>query len=52
VFSVIAGITLVIVAVILWFGHVTLDHAVAILIGVVGVLVILGGIVPGRYLRL
>lgn len=51
-FSVIAGIVLVIVAVILWFGHVTLDHAVAILIGVVGVLVILGGIVPGRYLRL
>jgi hypothetical protein len=51
VFSVIAGIVLVIVAVILWLGHITTDHALAILIGVIGVLIILSGFVPGHYFR-
>lgn len=49
--SVIAGIVLVIVAVILWLGNITVPHALAILIGVIGVLCILGGFVPGHYFR-
>jgi hypothetical protein len=45
-FSVLAGIVLVILACVLWFGHVSVEHALAITIGLVGVIIILGGIVP------
>lgn len=42
--SIIVGIVVVIIAVIEWFGHITLGHAVAILTGIVGVSIALGGI--------
>ena len=42
-FSVLIGIALVIVAVVLWLGGVTVAHALAILIGLIGVLVLLWG---------
>ncbi len=41
--SVIIGIALVIVAVVLWLGHISVEHALAILIGLIGVLVLLYG---------
>jgi len=47
--SVIIGIVLVIVAVITWVGKLTPDHAIAILTGAIGVLVLLGGIIPRGY---
>jgi hypothetical protein len=42
-FSVLIGIALVIVAVVLWLGGMTVAHALAILIGLVGALVLLYG---------
>jgi len=42
-FSVLIGIVLVIVAVVLWLGGMTVTHALAILIGLLGVLVLLYG---------
>jgi hypothetical protein len=42
-FSVLIGIALVILAVVLWLGGVTVPHALAILIGLVGILVLLYG---------
>jgi Flp pilus assembly protein protease CpaA len=41
--SVIIGVVLVIVAVVLWVGHLSVEHALAILIGALGVLVLLYG---------
>jgi hypothetical protein len=41
--SVLIGIVMVIVAVLLWLGNITVAHALAILIGLVGVLVLLWG---------
>lgn len=49
--SVIIGIFLVIVSVVTWLGHVTPAHAIAILLGAIGVLLIIGGVVPVRYFR-
>ncbi len=49
--SVIIGIFLVIVSVVTWLGHVTTAHAIAILLGAIGVLLIIGGVVPVRYFR-
>jgi len=49
--SIIAGIILIIVAVFLWAGTLTLVHAAAITIGVVGVLILLFGAVPVAYIR-
>jgi hypothetical protein len=42
-FSVLIGVIMVIVAVVLWLGHMTVAHALALLIGLVGVLVLLYG---------
>ena len=42
-FSVLIGIALVIVAVVLWLGNISVTHALAILIGLIGVLVLLWG---------
>jgi hypothetical protein len=51
--SVLIGIALVIVAVVLWVGNITVPHALAILIGLVGVLVLLYGFGDRvRYTRL
>jgi hypothetical protein len=49
--SVIIGIVLVVVAVVLWLGHISAGHALAILIGAAGVLMLLWGFVPGTYMR-
>jgi hypothetical protein len=49
--SIIIGIILIIVAVFMWVGHITPEHAIALLTGAVGVLVLIGGLVPGGYLR-
>ena len=44
--AVLIGIALIITAVILWLGGLTLAHAVAILIGLVGVLLLLYWALP------
>lgn len=52
-FSVLIGIVMVITAVLLWLGSLTVAHALAILIGLVGVLVLLYGLGDRvRYTRL
>lgn len=52
-FSVLIGIVLVIAAVLLWLGNISVAHALAILIGLVGVLVLLYGLGDRvRYTRL
>jgi hypothetical protein len=42
-FSVLIGVIMVIAAVVLWLGHMTVAHALALLIGLIGVLVLLYG---------
>jgi spore maturation protein SpmA len=49
--SVIVGVLMIILAVILWVGHISLPHAVAIMIGLIGLLVLLFGVVPVAYTR-
>lgn len=49
--SIIAGIILVITAVFLWAGTISLVHALALTIGTIGVLVLLYGVVPVAYFR-
>jgi hypothetical protein len=39
-FAVLAGIVLVITAVILWLGNITVGHALAIFIGIIGIMFI------------
>jgi hypothetical protein len=52
-FSVLIGIALVIVAVVLWLGNISVPHALAILTGLIGVLVLLYGLGDRmRYTRL
>ena len=43
-FSVLIGIALVILAVVLWLGGVTVPHALAIFIGLAGILIALYGL--------
>jgi hypothetical protein len=38
----IVGVVLIIVAVFMWVGHVTPEHAIAILTGAIGILVLAG----------
>jgi hypothetical protein len=47
--AIIGGIVLIIVGVILWFGHISTDHALAIFIGIVGIIILLAGVLPGQY---
>lgn len=42
--SLIVGIIVIIIAVIEWFGHITVIHALAILTGLVGLSIILNGL--------
>jgi hypothetical protein len=46
--AVLIGIALIITAVVLWLGGVTVLHAVAILIGLTGVLLVLWWAAPGK----
>jgi hypothetical protein len=48
--AVLTGLALVIVAVVLWLGHLTTAHAVAIGIGLVGVLLVVYAAVPASAL--
>jgi hypothetical protein len=41
------GIVFVIVAVVLWLGHLTVAHAIAIETGLLGILLILWWVLPG-----
>ena len=52
--SVLIGIVVIIAAVVEWLGHITVIHALAILTGLVGIMILLGGIGDrgGRYTRL
>ena len=50
--SLIIGVIVVIIAVVEWFGHITLPHAVAILTLIVGVSIILGGLGERYHTRL
>lgn len=45
------GIVLVIVAVLTWIGNLTATHALAILVGAIGALVLLGGVLPASFIR-
>ena len=45
--AVLIGIALIIVAVVEWLGHLSTSHAVAILIGLLGVLLVLWWAAPG-----
>jgi hypothetical protein len=49
--AIIGGIVLIIVAVILWLGNISLEHAMAIFVGIVGIIILLAGFVPTRYIR-
>jgi hypothetical protein len=49
--SIIIGIVLVIIAVLMWVGHIPVEHALALLTGAIGVLILLGGFLPGSYFR-
>jgi uncharacterized membrane protein len=49
--SVLVGVLMIILAVVLWVGHISLAHAVAIMIGLIGLLVLLYGVVPVQYTR-
>ena len=50
--SLIVGIIVVIIAVVEWFGHITLPHAVAILTLIVGISIVLGGLGDRYHTRL
>jgi Flp pilus assembly protein TadB len=53
VISLIVGVVLVIVGVMLWLGGISVAHALAILIGLIGILVIMWGFGDrARYTRL
>jgi hypothetical protein len=49
--AVVAGIALIIVAVILWLGNMTSGHALAILMGITGVLLLAYWAYPGGWTR-
>jgi uncharacterized membrane protein len=51
-FSILAGIFLVILACVLWFGHISLEHSMAIVIGIIGVIIALYGVVPDSWRHL
>lgn len=49
--TVIAGIVLIICAILLWVGALSLAHALAIFIGIIGLAMILWYAVPNGYSR-
>jgi hypothetical protein len=49
--AVVIGIAFVILAVVLWLAGITIGHALAILIGLIGILIILYGVVPASVWR-
>ena len=50
--SVLVGVAVIIVAVVEWFGHITIAHAVAILTGLVGLSILLNGLGDRYHTRL
>lgn len=49
--SILVGIAIIIVAVVEWFAHISVIHAIAILTGIVGLIIALYGAVPVQYTR-
>jgi hypothetical protein len=49
--AIIGGIVLIIVGVVLWLGNISVEHALAIFIGIIGIILLLAGFLPGQYLR-
>lgn len=49
--GIIGGIVLIITAVVVWFGNISLEHALAIFMGIVGLLILLYGWVPQYWRR-
>jgi hypothetical protein len=49
--AIIGGLVLIIAGVVLWLGNISLEHALAIFMVIVGVVVLLAGWLPGRYLH-
>ena len=49
--QVIAGIILIIAGVVTWLGDLSLPHAMAVLLGVIGILLALSYVVPVTYMR-
>jgi hypothetical protein len=47
--AVLIGIIVVIIAVFVWLGHVTVNHALAIIILIAGISIILGALQGDRY---
>lgn len=47
--SVLIGIVVIIIAVLEWVGHIPVNHALALIIGIIGVSIILGGLAGDRY---
>lgn len=43
-FALILGIVVIIIAVFEWVGHVSIDHALAILTGLIGIMILLGAV--------
>lgn len=50
--AVLIGIVVVVIAVVEWFGHITIIHSLAILTFIVGVSIILGGLGDRYHTRL
>lgn len=49
--SIIIGIILVIIGILTWTGTMTVAHALAAFIGLMGVLILLYGVAPVAYIR-
>lgn len=47
--SILIGIVVIIIAVVEWFGHITVIHALAILTLIVGISIVLGALEGDRY---
>jgi hypothetical protein len=47
--AIIGGIVLIIAGVITWLGNISLDHALAIFMVIIGVIIILYGVAPAHW---
>jgi hypothetical protein len=49
--SIIVGVVLVIVGIVTWVGTMSVAHALAIFIGLMGILILVYGVAPVAYIR-
>jgi hypothetical protein len=47
--AVLIGIVVIVIAVVTWLGHLTVNHALAVIIFIAGVSIILGALQGDRY---